>query len=201
MSSQNPVAKLLSPFDGLTTSIKDWLENVAKTSMLDDYAEPAFLGALFFLLFIHFFSFALENNVNLQNWSPALAQSLYEVRIFLQTVVIKNLLFYSAFILGLMVGGSRQSVYTDLMLFGPYVGLIVVIVIINKVTVLVTGHHNPEYNSVYSAADPLLSLTKSKWLYIPVIWIQAVTDIIIQQVAVASMYGYAVGKVVAAIKR
>jgi hypothetical protein len=189
------------PFENVTKSLQDWLEQLVKDTNLDYYGSSLFIAVLLFILFIHFIAFALANNKGLQGWSKGLSQALFELQVWLQTVVVKLLLYYGAFIAGLFMGAANNSIESDLYSLTPYVKFLVIIYIINKTCLILTGQKNPEYTTgPGGAATGVLSLTKTKWLYTVITWLETVTDIIIQQVVPGSIYGYAVGKVALAIK-
>jgi hypothetical protein len=195
------VNTIFKPTTELTNSLTEWLQNLVIDTKLDYYGSSLFLAVLLFILFIHFIAFSLANNKGLQGWSKGLSQALFELYVWLQTVVVKLLLYYSAFIAGLFLGAANNSIESDLVSLLPFVQFLIVIYVINKTCLILTGQKNPEYTTgPGGAATGVLSLTKTKWLYTVITWLETVTDIIIQQVVPGSIYGYAVGKVALAIK-
>lgn len=191
---------LKQPTD-ISNSVTEWLRGLVEDTNLDYYGSSLFFAVLLFILFVHFIAFALANNVGLQGWSKGLSQALFELQVWLQTVVVKLLLYYGAFIAGLFMGAANNAIESDLYALIPYVQFLVVVYIINKTCLILTGQKNPEYTiGPGGAATGVLSLTKTKWLYTVVTWLETVTDIIIQQIVPGSIYGYAVGKVALAIK-
>jgi hypothetical protein len=195
------VNTILKPTTDLSLSLTEWLQGLVIDTKLDYYGSSLFRAVLLFILFIHFIAFSLANNKGLQGWSKGLSQALFELYVWLQTVVVKLLLYYSAFIAGLFLGAANNSIENDLVSLLPFVQFLIVIYVINKTCLILTGQKNPEYTTgPGGAATGVLSLTKTKWLYTVITWLETVTDIIIQQVVPGSIYGYAVGKVALAIK-
>lgn len=185
---------------GVSDSLSQWIETALAETKLSEYGSLPFLTFLVFLLFIHYLAFVLANNDGVQN-SKGTSQAFFELQIWLQTVVIKLLLYYGSFLFGLYIGNANQNSYYDIAAISPFVAILAIIYVINKGCLIFTGQKNPEYTvGPGGTATGILSLTKNKWLYVPVTWLQTVTDIIIQQTVPGGLLGYAVGKSLALVR-
>lgn len=195
------VDTVYKPLATLTQSLRDWLLRFATDSNLTTYGNPLLIAGLLFLLFIHFVAFVLVNNTGIQGWSKGFSQGLFELQVWLQTVVIKLIVYYSFFVIGLFQGASNSSYAQDVFSLGPYIALLVVLYILNKTALIFTGIRNPEY-TLGPAGQPggIFTSSKNKWIYTPTIWLQTVTDIIIQQSVPGAFFGYAAGKFIVAFR-
>lgn len=196
------VEAISSPLKDLSLSLKNWLKQFSVNTKLSDYGSTTYIAVLLYMLLLHFLAFVLTNNTGIQKFSKGLSQALFELQVWLQTVVVKLMLYYGAFILGLLIASkSRMDFAYDWGLFSPFVRLLIVVYILNKTCLLFTGQKDPEY-TLGPAGQPggIFTLTKNKSLYVPVLWLQTVTDIFIQQIVPGMFYGYAVGKVVVGIQ-
>jgi len=192
------VTGVVTPF---TNSVQQWLYEFLKTTKMDFYASPYLIAILLFFLFIHFVVFVLANNHGIQKFSKGLTQALFETQVFFQTVVVKLILYYASFVLGLIQGVKNTTLFDDLAIGGVYFALFFVIFLINKTCLILTGVRNPEYTlGPITQPSGALSQSKSKWLYTPVIWLQTVTDIIVQQTFSGAVFGYVIGKVAVAFQ-
>lgn len=192
------INKVVSP---ISNSVQQWLYEFLKTTKMDFYAEPVLVGILLFFLFIHFVVFVLTNNTGIQKWSKGFSQALFETQVWLQTVVVKLTLYYATFVLGLIQGIKNSSLVDDVVVGGVYFALYFVVYLLNKVCLLFTGVRNPEY-TLGPAGQPggIFTSSKNKWAYTPVIWLQTVTDIFIQQAFPGALFGYVIGKVALAFQ-
>ena len=186
----------------LTSSLMEWLVNLTKNTELDSYGPALYIASLLFLLFVHFVAFVLTNNKGIQGWSRGFNQALFELQVFLQTVVIKLAVYYGFFVIGLAIAAMNNSFVIDLEYSMPYIALIVVLLLLNKVALIFTGVRNPEYTlgPFTGTLTGIFTSSKNRWIYTPTIWMQTVTDITIQQAVPGALLGYAVGKVVVAFK-
>ena len=190
---------LTAPVTTISQSIKDWLLKLSENTQLTAYGEATVFGVLFTLLFFHFLTYVLENNTGIQTNVPGLYQILFETRLLLQVTIVKNFLYYGAFILALVQGAKDQSFLEDAAELAPITALLILVWAINKFCVWSTGNNNPEYAQVGVLTNPWITSAKSRTIYVLFSWTQTVTDIILQQVIPGGFYGYAVGKVARAI--
>ena len=195
------VSAIAGPISKITDSVQAWLTQFLKDTKMNYYAEPVLIGIVLFFLFIHFLVFVLTNNTGIQGWSKGFSQTLFETQVWLQTVVVKLMLYYSSFILGLIQGVRNASMTEDIVVGGVYFALLFVVYILNKTCVIFTGVRNPEY-TLGPAGQPggIFTSSKNKWAYTPTIWLQTVTDIFIQQTFPGAIFGYVIGKVIVAFK-
>lgn len=195
----NGISNIVSP---ITNSVQAWLNEFLQSTKMDFYAAPVLIGILLFFLFIHFVVFVLTNNKGIQGWSKGVSQALFETQVWLQTVVVKLILYYGSFVLGLFQASKNASLLDDVAVGSVYFALYFAVYIVNKVCLIFTGVRNPEYTlgPQGAAVNPLLTSSKGKWAYTPIIWLQTVTDIIVQQTFPGAVFGYVVGKVVVAFQ-
>lgn len=186
----------------LSSSLRDWLQKLVDNTQLSAYGPSLFIAALMFLLFVHFVAFVLVNNKGIQGWSRGFDQALFELQVWLQTVVIKLAVYYGFFVIGLYIGSLNSDFMADFLLGMPYVMLVIVLLLLNKVALIFTGVRNPEYTlgPFTGTLTGIFTSSKNKWAYTPTIWLQTVTDIIVQQSVPGALLGYAVGKAVAAVR-
>jgi hypothetical protein len=193
------ISKVVAP---ITNSVQAWLSEFLKTTKMDFYAEPVLVGILLFFLFIHFVVFVLTNNNGIQKFSKGLTQGLFETQVWLQTVVVKLIIYYATFILGLIQAVKNSSLVDDVVVGGVYFALYFVIYLLNKTALIFTGVRNPEYTlgPFSGTLTGIFTSSKNKWAYTPVIWLQTVTDIFVQQAFPGALFGYIVGKVAVAFQ-
>jgi hypothetical protein len=191
------VSALTAPITKITDSVQAWLTQFLQDTNMNYYAEPVLLSILLFFLFIHFLVFVLTNNTGIQNFSKGFSQTLFETQAWLQTVVIKLIIYYGSFMLGLIQGASNSGLTNDVVIGGVYFALLFFVYILNKTCVIFTGVRNPEY-TLGPAGQPtgIFTSSKNKALYTPTIWVQTVTDILIQQSFPGAVFGYVLGKVI-----
>lgn len=169
------------------------------------YGDTALYALLATLLFFHFLFFCLENNRGLQKWGTPWWQTLHETRIYLQVGIIKHIVYWGAFWVGLYLSRTQADVYGTVTVISPWVQTLTLLFIVNKVCLLLTQQKNvnpsaswPLSSSDYDAvpglgAAPLLSMTRSRTAYVMVTWLQNVSDIVLQNVPSALLFGYGVG--------
>lgn len=195
------VNTITGPISQITDSVKAWLNQFLSDTKMNFYATPPLISLLLFFLFFHFLVFVLVNNTAVQDASKGLTQALFETQVWLQTVVVKLLLYYGAFVLGLLQSVRNRSLSEDVAVGSVYFGLLFFLYILNKAALIFTGVRNPEY-TLSPAGQPggIFTSSLNKWAYVPTIWLQTVTDIFIQQTVPGALFGYIVGKVVVAFQ-
>jgi len=195
--------KLTQPLVGLTGS---FFENAMSVIDMKGYGDTALYALLATLLFFHFIFYCLENNQGMQKWGRAWWQVLHETRVYLQVGVIKHVVYWGAFWVGLYLARTQGDIYGTISVVSPWVQTLTLLFILNKVCVLLTQEKsvNPsaswplasdDYDDVSGVlgATALLSMTRSRTAFVIVYWLQSVSDIVLQNVPSALFFGYGVG--------
>jgi len=225
------VGAVTSPATGLTGSIVEWLTKACNQLGGSEIVSCYYVGGLAILLFVHYIFYILENlsafQFKAQNWKQALS----EVRQFLQVGVIRWMIYFGAFLGGLAQGlsPSQEVTQEDLQWGLSWGTLVVVILLINKACVLLTGIKNLgndtssfssigygplgyENVSVGGSATGLPILNNpgafvsapvrpsNKPWWVYLTWIQTVTDILLANMFYPAALGYAGGKFAIALR-
>ena len=212
------MADLLSGVSGtMSASMKsftDFLQNGAAkladaSGIVGDFVHPSALVFLYVILFIHFVAWALENNTNLQKKWPAFAQSMHELRNFIQQYVLgsagsfnSGIIYWGSFAMSATTMASTTSITEDVE-YAMYVAVFYALVwIVNQVCMTLTL--TPDSTIGYSDGGPFAPGTKSPMLkehkgrpfWIVVHWLQNITALVLLNSIRGLTYGYGVGKVV-----
>ena len=202
--------KATQPLANLTSSMFEAAMDIVD---MKGYGQTAYYALLATLLVFHLLFFCLENNSGLQKTSNQLWQSLSETRQYLQVGVVKHVVYWGAFWVGLYLARTQTNVYAAIQVAGPWVQVLTLLFIVNKVCLLLTAIPNKRvsadfplsytsYDEVVEVTapalymddtEPALSPEKSKLLYVIVYWLQSVSDIVLAQTPGALAFGYAVG--------
>lgn len=202
-------------------SFTDFLQNGAAkladaTGVVGDYVHPAALIFLYVILFVHFVAWALENNDNLQKKWPAFAQSMHELRNFIQRFVLgsnndfnSGLIYWGSFAMSATVTASTSSITEDVQ-YAMYVAVFYAFVwIVNQVCMALTMTEDSTTGALdggpftfvagsYIKA-PLLEAHKGRPFWIIVTWLQSVTALVLFNSIRGLTYGYGAGKLVGLI--
>lgn len=174
---------------------------------LKEYVHPSALMFLYLLLLVHFIAWAVENNTKLQHKWPAFAQSMHELRNFIQTWVLgsgnsfdSGLVYWASFAASAGVSARTGSVSEDVG-YAMWISMFYVLVwIVNQSCTMLTGEHTNEngLNVIVGMhyASALLTEGKGKPMWIVVHWLQNVTDLVLVNSIKGVTYGYGAGKVV-----
>ena len=194
-------------------SFTDFLQNGAAkladgSGILADFVHPSALVFLYVVLLVHFFAWALENNLNLEKKWPAFANSMHELRVFIQAWVLgadgnfdRGLVYWGSFAMAATVSSSTSSITTDVS-YAMYLSLFYAFVfIVNQVCMAVTMTADTYLRSDggpvgLSNKTPLLSANKGKPMWLIVHWLQAITAIVLLNSVRGVAYGYGAGKIV-----
>lgn len=214
----------------VSRSVVEWLRNACEVTGTGNYASCYYIAGLGFLLFLHYLLFTIEMSTAFKNRAQGLKQAISEVRQLIQVNIVPALLYFGAFVGGIAqaaMGGLELS-GDDLMWGMSYAQLIVVLLLVNKFCLLMTGAKNFGTNSSGAASGvaltsfvlgyqnvstagasptslliapmtPALKDTTRPWVLI-FTWLQQVTDIAISNIIVPSLQGFALGKLVAAAR-
>lgn len=204
-----------SPLGSVTKSFFD-AATVALTLNPAGYGEPGAYAFLVTALLAHFIFYIIENNTGAQKWSAQFREAVYETRVFLQVTIVTQFVYWGSFYLGLVYSRAQGSFYQTVIGISPFISLLTVLHIVNKICQLLTGRagvnpgakwpfSTPDYKPPMSTtlvpvlagefvnSDSVLSETKLKALYIVTYWIQNVLEITLANVPSGFMLGYAAG--------
>jgi hypothetical protein len=209
------VSALKEGFKTFSSSVRQWLEKVTSVIGIDHTPEMMFVTVLLAMLVIHFVLYVSENNTNLQK-STATHRVFWEMRTYIQTVVVKNYLYWGVFLVGAIVG-STTNLASPSEFYGvatKYGGLLIMLLVLNKVcTYLVLsenakslqGSFGPGANyldttgpAISLHATPLLPAGKSglvRAARVVTLWLQAVTDIVLQTFPTSFFFGLVTAQV------
>ena len=185
------------------------------------YGQPAYFAVLGTLLIFHYITWVLENNAAIKRITPQLLNSIFEIRVYLQVGIISQFVYWSAFFLGLVVARTSSSMEGVVMSVSPLISLMTFLVILNKVCQQLTGISGTNPSAQYPffkrdygegtttagsgvngtsvtpdsivANSPWATPTQHRWLFVPVYWLQNVTEIVTAQFPSAFMFGFAAG--------
>lgn len=138
----------------VSRSVVEWLRNACEVTGTGNYASCYYIAGLGFLLFLHYTLFTIEESTAFKDRAQGLKQAISEVRQLLQFNVVPALLYFGAFVGGVAqaaMGGLEIS-SDDLMWGMSYAQLIVVVLLVNKFCLLMTGQKNHGNNNLYSGA-------------------------------------------------
>jgi hypothetical protein len=128
----------------ITRSIVDWLTQACENVGGSDYASCYYIAGLATILFVHYILYILENLSAFQYKGQTWKQAISEARQFLQVGVVRWLIFFASMIAGLVQGvSSGLTVSSDDLEWGMSCAqLVVVVLLVNKGCVLLTGLRN-----------------------------------------------------------
>ena len=138
----------------VSRSVVEWLRNACEVTGTGNYASCYYIAGLGFLLFLHYVLLTIEESTAFKSRAQGLKQAISEVRQLLQFNVVPALLYFGAFVGGVAqaaMGGLELS-SDDLMWGMSYAQLIVVLLLVNKFCLLLTGTKNNGNYLSYSGA-------------------------------------------------
>lgn len=216
MSTVKEIAETVAgPLGEVTKSITEFL-------VMNDaigYGQPAFFAVLGTLLIFHYIAWVLENNAAIKRTTPQLNNSIFELRVYLQVGIIAQFVYWSCFFLGLVVARTSSNIEGAVASIAPLVTLLTFLVLVNKLCQQLTGITGTGPSASWPLAKdaygvglttagsgvaggttpddvvgaPWATSTAHKWLFVPVYWIQNVTEIVTSQFPSAFMFGFAAG--------
>jgi len=139
------VTKLVTdPVNAVSGSILAWLTDACDQLGGGQYVSCYYLGGLAILLFVHYIFYILENLSAFETKAQTWKQALSEVRQFLQVGVIRWLIYFAS-----MIGGLSQALQGgiavtegDLLWGMGWAKVVILVLIVNKACVLLTGQKN-----------------------------------------------------------
>lgn len=208
----------------ISESIKNTLGKVTSMLQLDSLIPYDFGVYGAWLLLIHLVLFSLENWAWIGT-IPNLFQSIFETRRWIQEQVITSLVKYGSLLMGFWAGNQGSFYDINIAIIKAAMVVLAVVLLVNKFTLVMTSQCNADfliYNSDFptylmptgftnqstvcqtpgsnsTGSSPVLSMTRVKFIYILFSWLQAVTNILLQQVPSNIIYGFAIGKALAAL--